>query len=580
MLAAASLIIGAAPKVDSAAAALATPTVAQADDEKPKATDSVQERIFSGPQPGEEITPFTVLRVKADQPKELEIVQETDEPTTLIYFVHRLSGDDRILFGLGLVDFYASRQKELTSHFVLLSDDRAKMLSMLRGWARGSLFTKSLVSVSVDGAEGPGDYGLNRNVAMTVLVAKGNKVVNNLVFEDPNRRDLQTIMAAVAKALGKAEPTLAKVQQELRAERQRRLEKRITSSRVFKLAPNDKLGRSMFGMVNARGNRSQNAKRRSQQLLDWAGDSRERQSALKKYCKAVLTGDFNLNQYSLTAIQNLAGSQEDKDEKDRILSGPQPGEKLTPFKVLEVINSEQVKEVEVVKPGDKGTTLICFMHKLTEPAIGLMMHVEYWAAKQTGVRGHYVMLTGDRAKSETQARGWARRPFFTKSPLSISLDGPEGPGEYGLNRNATMTVLLAKDNKVIKSFAFEDPSGRDSEPVLAALGKTLGKTAPKFTEIRESIRAERRARQEKELAKSPIVKLAPNTDVGLIMLRMIQTEGNKSENAKRRTKELLAWAGDNTERQAALKKYCKAILAGEFVRDDYAQSAIQKLAGD
>ncbi len=306
-LAAAGLIVGTAPRVDPAAEALAASAVAQADDQEPNATDPVEKRIFSGPQPGEKIKPFKVLHVKADQTKELEIVKETDGRTTLICFVHRLGNDDRVLYGLGLVDFYASRHEELTSHFVLLSDDRAKMTAMLRGWARGSLFTKSLVSVSVDGVEGPGYYGLNRNVAMTVLVAKGNKVVNNFVFQAPNNRDLQTIMAAAAKALGKPEPTLAKVQRELRAERQRRADKRMKASPVFKLAPNEQLGRIMFGMVNARGNRSQNAKRRSQQFVDWAGDSKERKSALKKYCKAVLAGDFGLNRYSLAAIQKLAG---------------------------------------------------------------------------------------------------------------------------------------------------------------------------------------------------------------------------------------------------------------------------------
>ena len=302
----AGLILGAAANVGPAATALATPFVAQADDGKPKENDSSQEPIFSGPQPGEKVTPFKVLRVKDNQPEELEIVKDT-EGTTLICFVHRLSGDDRILYGLPLVDFYASRQKELTSHFVLLSEDRAKTLQMLRGWARGSIFNKSLISVSVDGIEGPGDYGLNRNVAMTVLVAKGNKVVDNIVLEDPNGRDLETIMAAVAKALGEPTPTLAKVQQELRAERQRKRDERIKSSPVFKLAPNEQLGRIMFGMVNARGNRSQNAKRRSQQLVDWAGDSKERQSTLRKYCKAVLEGDFELDQYSRAAVEKLAG---------------------------------------------------------------------------------------------------------------------------------------------------------------------------------------------------------------------------------------------------------------------------------
>ena len=305
------VLVGAGAFNDPAATALATPVVAQADDDKPKENDSgqkEQERVYSGPQPGEQITPFQVLRIINDETNELEIAKET-EGTTVICFVHRLSNDDKILFGLPLFDFYASQHKELTSHIVLLTDDRVKIIKMLRGWARGSLFTKSLVSVSVDGAEGPGAFGLNRNVAMTVVVAKGNKVVDNLVFQAPNLRDLETIMAAVAKALGEPEPTLAKVQQELRAQRQRQADKRIKESPVFKLAPNEQLGRIMFGMVNSRGNRSQNAKRRSQQLLDWAGDSEERMSVLEKFCKAVLAGDFQLDQYARPAVEKLAGGE-------------------------------------------------------------------------------------------------------------------------------------------------------------------------------------------------------------------------------------------------------------------------------
>ncbi len=306
VLAAAGLIVGATPKVDRAAKAVAGSAVAQAEDETPKATGTAPEPVFSGPQPGETIKPFKVLQIKDGQPDELEIVKESDERTTLICFVHRLGDDDRILFGLGLVDFYGLRHKELTSHFVLLSDDRERITAMLRGWARGSLFPKSMVSLSVDGVEGPGSYGLNRNVAMTVLVAKGNKVVDNMVFQAPNYRDLETIMKAVAKALGEPEPTLAKVQEELRAERQRQADKRIKASPVFKLAPNEQLGRIMYGMVNGRGNPSNNAARFSKQLVDWAGDSEERKSALKKYCKAVLAGNFGLNRYSQEAIEKLA----------------------------------------------------------------------------------------------------------------------------------------------------------------------------------------------------------------------------------------------------------------------------------
>ena len=286
--------------------AMATSAVAQEVEAKPKTPDQQKERVFSGPQPGELIKPFKVVGFQADKAKELEIVRPTDEETTLVCFVHKLSTDDRVLYGLGLVDFYATKHKKLTSHIVLLTDDRAKMMPMLKAWSRGPFFPKSMVSVSLDGAEGPGSYGLNRNVAMTVVVANGTKVVDNLVFQAPNNRDLQLIMASVAKALGKPEPTLAKVQKELRDQRQREADKRMKASPVFKLAPNEQLGRIMYGMVRARGNRAKNAERRSQQLLEWAGDSDERKSALKKYCKAVLDGDFKPDRYSLEAIENLA----------------------------------------------------------------------------------------------------------------------------------------------------------------------------------------------------------------------------------------------------------------------------------
>lgn len=299
-----ALIVAAATGVTTTTAAECA--VLQTGDDKPKAKDAPQKRVFSGPQRGETIRPFRVLHVKGDQTKELEIVTKEDDRVTLICFVHKLSNDDRILYGLGLVDFYTSRHKDLTSHYVLLSKDREKIMKMLRGWTRGSLFTKSLVSLSVDGEEGPGYYGLNRKVAMTVVVAKGNKVVDNLVFQAPNNRDLHRIMTSVARALGKPAPTLAGVQQELRAERQRQADKRIKASPVFKLAPNEQLGRIMYGLVNGRGNQSRNATRRSKQLSEWAGDDQQRQAELKKYCKAVLAGDFKLNRYSKEALENLA----------------------------------------------------------------------------------------------------------------------------------------------------------------------------------------------------------------------------------------------------------------------------------
>lgn len=279
-------------------------------DESPRGDDATPERIYSGLQRGEKTQPFTVLHVKNDSLQEQKLLEKANEEITLLCFVHRLSNDDRVLFGLGLVDFYIAQNKNLASHFVLLSDDRAKIETMLRAWGKGSFFKGSLVSLSVDGAEGPGYYGLNRNVDMTVLVIKNGKVIDNLVINAPNGRDLETIMGLVAMAIGKPKPTLAAIQQELRMEHLRQQEERIKASPVFKLAPNEQLGRIMFGMVNSRGNRSKNAQRRIQQLLDWAGDSKERRIVLQNYCRSVLEVDLQLDQSARAAIQKLARGEE------------------------------------------------------------------------------------------------------------------------------------------------------------------------------------------------------------------------------------------------------------------------------
>ena len=295
---------------------LALPASLTAQDGRPEQ----KEQLFSGPQVGEKIKPFKVLHVQAEKTKELEVANvrkgadttktaertENDKRTTLICFIHKLSNDDRILYGLGLVDFYALPLKDVSSHFVVLSNEREKMTKMMRGWARGGLFKKAIVSLSADGNEGPGYYGLNRNVAMTVIVARGDKVVSNMVFKAVNAKDLEKIMVAVAKASGKPIPKLAKVQQELRAERQAAMTKRIKASPIFKLAPNEELGRTMFFMVNGRGNRARVAKFRGKQLADWVGDNKERKATLKKYCKAVLAGDFELNRYAREAIEEFA----------------------------------------------------------------------------------------------------------------------------------------------------------------------------------------------------------------------------------------------------------------------------------
>ena len=276
------------------------------------------------------------------------------------------------------------------------------------------------------------------------------------------------------------------------------------------------------------------------------------------------------------AIMLLACCQ--AQAQDEVFSGPQPGEETKNFKVLQVNSPYEVEEVELGQA--KGPTLLCFMHKVSEPALGLLINLEFYANQQEGLNHHYIMLTEDRAKTEQQLKRWAKRSFFQSAPFSLSIDGPEGPGDYGLNRNVTATILLAKDNKVLSNFALQDPNPSDAADILAVVAKTLGKPAPDFDAMRLEMRKKRDARRNMRMKATPIFKLAPNDNLAEIMWVMIHTEGDREQNAKKRSGQFLEWAGDNEEKLADLRAYCKAILEADIELNEFSKKAIQELSKD
>jgi hypothetical protein len=68
------------------------------------------------------------------------------------------------------------------------------------------------------------------------------------------------------------------------------------------------------------------------------------------------------------------------------------------------------------------------------------------------------------------------------SRLGLSLDGAEGPGNYGLNKDCLMTIIVAKDDTVTANFAFSQPGIADAPKVLDALAKVSGDANPPTVE--------------------------------------------------------------------------------------------------
>ncbi len=256
---------------------------------------------------------------------------------------------------------------------------------------------------------------------------------------------------------------------------------------------------------------------------------------------------------------------------DPVFSGPQPSEKLTPFKVLGHSGPHAGKETQLLADGKGGPLLLVFVHELTRPGRQLLLPLDVYGGKlvKDGFATHFIWLTADRTKTEeflTRAKG----ALAFHSPISISLDGLEGPGSYGLNRKVSLTILVAKDNKVVANFAIVQPNETDAPKVLAAMAKLVGKQPPTLDELRADTGAGARPKEPAKPGRDP--------ELQRLMRRMIQ-KTNDEATVHSIAREMVQWAGDDAKKKAELKDYCKQIAQLGY-GTEAAKKALQRLGGD
>ncbi|MGH7127121.1 MAG: hypothetical protein ACREJB_02295 [Planctomycetaceae bacterium] len=176
--------------------------------------------------------------------------------------------------------------------------------------------------------------------------------------------------------------------------------------------------------------------------------------------------------------------------EEPVFSGPQPGETLAPFKVRGVFDEDAGKELDLVTAAAGKPTLIIFMHQATRPSVAVTRTVLDYAAtrKKDGLATGLVYLADDATEAEAFLKR-ARHALPKETPIGISTDGAEGPGAYGLNRNVTLTVLIAREGKVTANFALVQPSLQADVPrILDELVKLIGGTAPTLEELQRQRR--------------------------------------------------------------------------------------------
>ena len=171
---------------------------------------------------------------------------------------------------------------------------------------------------------------------------------------------------------------------------------------------------------------------------------------------------------------------------DPVFSGPQKGEKLTPFTVNGALGKQAGQKFDLVAEADKLPCVIVCVHERTRPAFGLARLIMNLVTDRgpKKVSGGLVFLSED----PTATADWIGKIsqyFPNGAVVGVSTDGKEGPDAYGLNRNVSVTVLVARDGVVSANFALIQPSVEvDGPKIFKAIAEVLGeKEVPKIADF-------------------------------------------------------------------------------------------------
>jgi hypothetical protein len=253
--------------------------------------------------------------------------------------------------------------------------------------------------------------------------------------------------------------------------------------------------------------------------------------------------------------------------QDSFPSGPPVGEKLGGFKAHAFSGPDAGKEFKLLENAKGRPTLVIFMHAaaengITRPGLQFLRPVDKYAADNDKLATHIIWITGDKEKTEGFLKR-AENSLKLQSPISICLEGgKDGPAAYGLNDKVAITVLVAKDNKVVANFALTDPNGNDSRKVILAIAKVLGKDPPKEEKKEEKKREEKKGKFSPELQK---------------LMRQMINKDNSADQVKSIAEDMKKWAGDDEKRMAELRAYAKFVVDLNYGTDD-ARAALKTLA--
>jgi hypothetical protein len=157
-----------------------------------------------------------------------------------------------------------------------------------------------------------------------------------------------------------------------------------------------------------------------------------------------------------------------------IKSGPQNGEKVPgPFHPLNVTGEDAGKKACLYCKNGTNPVAVVFARTTDDPNVTKLIKALDKATEQNAkaeMGSFVVYLTGDE-KSEAKLKDMATREGLKQ--IVLSIESPEGPAKYNINKDAYVTVLLYKEHTVKANFAFE--KGKLDDKAIDTIVKDVSK---------------------------------------------------------------------------------------------------------
>ena len=241
--------------------------------------------------------------------------------------------------------------------------------------------------------------------------------------------------------------------------------------------------------------------------------------------------------------------------QEPIFSGPQVGEKLSAFEVRGVLGDSAGKTMNFVKEAEGKPIVLIFVNELSRPALAFTrILTAYTVSRQNdGLRTGVTWLDDDATTAENNVKR-VQHALTAQAPLGVSLDGREGPGSYGLNRNVALTILIGKDNQTVANFALVQPSLQADLPkVFEAIAKLIGGPVAKLEGLPE------RKDMQASMARSGAQPNSANDQLRPYLRPIIQRDAT-AEQVQSAIEKLEKFVADNPEAKRELMRIAKTIV--------------------